>query len=76
MAQATVAAGAIQFGWIQIKGLATLARALGGGPTVGQAVTTAGGAIGAVNVTAAFTNYAIGTAYDTANRKILCDFPY
>lgn len=76
VAMGTVPAGQVQYGWIQIKGLAVVARALGGTPTAGQSLTTAGGAVGVLTLAAAVTNAIVAVAYDVANRKVLCDFPY
>lgn len=76
VAMGLVPAGQIQYGWIQIKGIATLARAMAGTPTPGQSMTTAGAGVGTVTLAAAVTNAIVGVAYDVPNRKMLCDFPY
>lgn len=77
VAQAAVPAGAgAQLGWIQIKGFAVVARALAGTPTAGQYLTTSGAAVGAMTLITSVAMEACAIAYDVANRKIQCDFPY
>lgn len=76
VAMAAVPAGTAQFGWIQIKGFATVARALAGTPTAGQYLTTSGAAVGAMTLITSVSMEAVAIAYDVTNRKVQCDFPY
>ncbi len=83
-AGAEIGAGVLQaamsdneFGWIQIKGLATLTIALTAGAD-GNAVTPQGSADGTLDVVV--TTVALGhiCAYitDATAKEILCDFPF
>lgn len=76
VAQAAVPAGTVQFGWIQIAGLATINTAIGGGAADGNAVSSVGAAAGTVNLMAASSSFPVGFAYDVAGKKILLDCPY
>ena len=67
----------LEFGWIQIKGLATLTIALTAGAD-GNALTPQGSADGTLDVVV--TTVALGhiCAYitDVTDKEILCDFPF
>lgn len=64
------------YGWIQIRGPATLTQALTGGAD-GNALTHIGaGADGALNVSAAVTDAVVAYATDATAKKIVCCFPH
>lgn len=72
--QAVIADG--EYGWLQIKGPATLTQALTSGAD-GNALTIVGaGADGAIEVVGADVEAAIGYATDISAKKIVCDFPF
>lgn len=62
------------FGWIQIKGLATLTIALTAGAD-GDPLTPTGSADGTLDVSADVTDVVCATAGDISAKIILCDFP-
>jgi hypothetical protein len=64
-----------EFGWIQIKGPATLTIALTAGAD-GDPLTPTGSADGTLDVTAAVTDHVCAIAGDISAKEILCDFPY
>lgn len=64
-----------EFGWIQIKGLATLSIALTAGAD-GNALTAVGAGDGTLDVSAAVTDAVVAYAGDASAKIILCDFPY
>jgi hypothetical protein len=64
------------YGWIQIKGPATLTQALTAGAD-GNVITAVGaGADGALDVGAAVTDGSVGFAFDASGKHIVCDFPF
>ena len=63
------------YGWVQIKGEATLTTALTGGAN-GNALTPVGAGDATLNVSAALTDAVCAYAVDVATNKILCDFPF
>lgn len=71
-----VPTGTVAYGWIQIKGLAILARAFGGPPVAGNSLTSIGAAIGVLQVASVLTNSLVAVCYDVTNRKALLDYPY
>ena len=79
IAQGLVPTGqGLQFGWIQVKGNATLGQALASG-AVGNAVTTTGAAAGNMKVTAAVTDMIGGIVVDLTTASapvVLLNFPY
>lgn len=72
--QAIIADGS--FGWIQIKGGATLTQALTGGADGQQLTHVGAGADGALDVTSDDTSAIIGFATDASAKLIYCDFPF
>lgn len=64
-----------QYGWIQIKGAATLALALTAGAD-GDPLTPAGSADGTLDVSAAVTDHVCAYAGDISDKEIICDFPF
>lgn len=72
--QAIIADG--EFGWIQIKGPATLTTALTAGAD-GNALTHVGaGADGTLDVSALVTDAVVAFATDISAKKVACDFPW
>lgn len=72
--QAVIADGS--YGWIQIKGPATLAVALTAGAD-GQALThISAGADGTMTVNASVTSAVVAYATDISEKKIACEFPW
>ena len=64
-----------QFGWIQIKGAATLSTAIGGGGD-GLAITTDGAADRAAIVCNADNEFQIGAVITSSAKTVVCDFPF
>jgi hypothetical protein len=71
--QAAMADG--EYGWIQIKGPATLTPALTAGAD-GDPLTPTGATDGTLDVTAATTDARCGVAIDASAKIIMCDFPF
>lgn len=63
------------FGWIQIKGPATLALALTAGAD-GDPLTPTGSADGTLDVSALVTDHVCAYAGDISDLEIICDFPF
>lgn len=79
---AGVGAGVLQsviadtgYGWIQIKGEATLALALTAGAD-GNALTAVGSTDGALDVSAAVTDFICAVAIDASAKIVLLDCPF
>lgn len=64
-----------EYGWIQIKGAATLSIALTAGAD-GDPLTPTGSADGTLDVTTAVTDHRCAVAVDASAREIICDFPF
>lgn len=64
-----------EFGWVQIKGPATLTIALTAGAD-GDPLTPTGAADGTLDVSAAVTDNVCAIAGDISDQEIICDFPY
>jgi hypothetical protein len=64
-----------EYGWIQIKGAATLTIALTAGVD-GDPLTPTGSADGALDVSAAVTDHVCAYAGDISDMEIICDFPF
>lgn len=70
--QAVITTGS--YGWIQIKGVATITPALTAGAD-GNALTAAGATDGTLDVSAAVTDAIVAYAIDASAKIIACDFP-
>ena len=64
-----------QFGWFQIKGVATLTIALTAGAD-GNALTAVGADDGTLDVSAAVTDNVCAIAGDASDNEIVCCFPF
>lgn len=64
-----------EYGWIQIKGAATVALALTAGAD-GDPLTPTGSADGTLDVSAAVTDHVCAYAGDISDKEIICDFPF
>jgi len=64
-----------EYGWIQIKGGATLSIALTAGAD-GDPLTPTGSADGTLDVSALATDHVCAIAVDASANEIICDFPY
>ena len=64
-----------EYGWIQIKGGATLSIALTAGAD-GDPLTPTGSADGTLDVSGAVTDNVCAIAVDASANEIICDFPY
>lgn len=62
------------FGWVQVKGIATLTIALTAGAD-GDPLTPTGATDGTLDVTALVTDSICATAIDASANIIMCDFP-
>ena len=65
----------LQFGWIQIKGAATMTIALTAGAD-GDPLTATGAADGTLDVSADVTDIVVAIAGDASDKEIICDFPF
>ena len=63
------------YGWMQIKGAATLSVSLTAGAD-GDPLTATGASDGTLDVTAAATSPIVAFADDASADKIICDFPF
>ena len=70
--QAVIADGG--FGWIQVRGVATLTTALTAGAD-GNALTAVGSTDGTLDVSAAVTDHICAVAIDASARIVMCLFP-
>lgn len=64
-----------EYGWIQIKGPATLTIALTAGAD-GDPLTPTGAADGTLDVSGAVTDNVCAIAGDISDQEIICDFPW
>lgn len=64
-----------EYGWVQIRGMATITTALAGGAD-GNALTAAGATDGTLDVSAAVTDHVCAVAIDADEEEILCMFPF
>lgn len=64
-----------EYGWVQIKGAATLTIALTAGAD-GDPLTPTGSADGTLDVSAAVTDNVCAIAGDISDQEIICDFPW
>jgi hypothetical protein len=64
-----------EYGWVQIKGKATLALALTAGAD-GNALTPVGSTDGTLDVSALVTDAVCAYAVDASAKIIMCDFPW
>lgn len=64
-----------EYGWIQIKGPATLNTALTAGAD-GDPLTPTGATDGTLDVSAAVTDHVCAVAIDASAKIVLCDFPF
>ena len=71
--QAVIPSGS--FGWVQIKGVATITPALTAGAD-GNALTAVGATDGTLDVSALVSDAVVAYAVDASARIIMCDFPY
>jgi hypothetical protein len=76
VAMAAHGTGSARFGWIQIKGLATLSTALAGTPAVGDSMTTAGATAPAVTKVTAANSNVVCNVVNVAGKIVACDFNY
>lgn len=71
--QAAIAHGS--YGWVQIKGPATLTTALTAGAD-GNALTAVGTTDGTLDVSALVTDHICAIAIDASAKIVFCEFPY
>ena len=64
-----------QFGWVQIKGPATMTIALSAGAD-GDPLTATGAADGTLDVSADVTDIVVAIAGDASDKAIICDVPF
>jgi len=82
LTDAVVGAGVLQaiiangsYGWIQIRGVATLTTALTAGAD-GNALTHVGSTDGTLDVSALVTDPIVAFAFDASAKIIICNFPF
>lgn len=63
------------YGWIQIKGPATLTTALTAGAD-GDPLTPTGSTDGTLDVSALVTDHVCAYAGDISDKEVICDFPF
>jgi hypothetical protein len=76
ISQAAVPAGTPAYGWVQIKGMATVANAFGGTPAEGAQLTSNGATAGALTAVTAATQAPVGIVADVTNKIMFCDFSF
>jgi hypothetical protein len=76
IAMAAVASGAVQYGWIQIKGVATLSTALAGSPAVGDGLTVNGASAPAMTKASTANQQIGGYTVNVASKIVALDFPF
>jgi hypothetical protein len=64
-----------EYGWVQIKGPATLEIALTAGAD-GDPLTPTGSSDGTLDVSGAVTDNVCAIAGDISDKEIICDFPW
>lgn len=64
-----------EYGWLQIKGPATLTIALTAGAD-GDPLTPTGAGDGTLDLTTAVTDHLCAYAGDVSDKEIICDFPF
>jgi len=64
-----------EYGWVQIKGAATLSIALTAGSD-GSNLTPTGAGDGTLDLVTAATDHICAIAVDASEKEIICDFPY
>jgi len=64
-----------EYGWIQIRGAATVTTALAGPPADGNALTAVGATDGTLDVSALVTDHVCAIADDATAKSIVCMFP-
>lgn len=62
------------YGWVQVKGVATLTTALTAGAD-GNALTAVGATDGTLDVSALVTDAVVAYAVDASAKIVFCDFP-
>lgn len=73
VAVATVASGTVQYGWIQIRGLAVLEEAIGGSPSIGDALTHDGQSAGVLAVVSDADSQTVAICVDATSQTVaLC----
>ncbi len=65
-----------EYGWVQIKGAATLSIALHADTVDGGNFTPTGAADGSVDIPTAVTDHICGIVGDESDKEIICDFPW
>lgn len=75
VAQAAVPIGPVAYGWIQIRGIATLSTALAGAPAVGDVLTSSGAAAPAVTKITAVNMQPVGFTVNVANKTVSLSCP-
>lgn len=77
VAAGSKATGAVgyAFGWIQIKGLATVAGTVEGSPSAGDRLTSSGATAGFLTKSTAHVDQVCGQLYDATAKRIIADFP-
>jgi len=74
---AVATAGGVQFGWIQIKGVASTSQSPAGSPTLGQGLIISTSTNGQLTLATALTQQVVAWYYgSTGNGVVLCDFPF
>ena len=78
VAAGTIATGAVAYatGWIQVRGLATVAATPAGAPAFGDSLTTAAAAAGGCTKNTTSNAASIAFCYDATAKKIFCKFPH
>ena len=63
-----------EYGWVQIKGAATLTIAIAGATGDGDPLTPSGATDGTLDISAAVTDHVCAYATDESANQIVCDF--
>lgn len=76
VAMAIVGTGTVLYGWIKVRGLATLSTALAGSPAAGDKLTTASATAPAVTKTVTDNASTACIAFDVTNKLVSVLCPY
>lgn len=68
--------GTAYYGWIQIRGIATLSTALAGSPSVGDDLTTDGASTPAVTTITDVDSQRVATTVIVSSKTVACNFPF
>ncbi len=76
VAMAVAASGSVSYGWVKIKGVATLSTALAGSPAAGDQLSTNGATAPAVTKSTAANFQTAAIALNVTSKIVMVDCPF